>query len=70
MAARSAVGTSALTDYIELLAAKEPEPPRELLVVAKTAYQITLEWQDGAYDGGSPVLDYEVWYKKSTDDVF
>lgn len=28
-----------------------------------TAYQIGLEWTEGAYNGASPVIDYQVSYK-------
>jgi hypothetical protein len=30
-----------------------------------TAYQIGLTWEDGAYNGGSPIIDYRVWYSVS-----
>jgi len=31
-----------------------------------TAYQIGLSWTEGAYNGGSPVLDYQVEFKIAT----
>ena len=31
-----------------------------------TAYQIGLSWTEGLYNGGSPVLDYQVEYKIAT----
>jgi hypothetical protein len=30
--------------------------------------RIGLLWEDGANNGGVPILDYEVWYDQSTDD--
>ncbi len=35
-----------------------------------TAYQIGLSWTEGAYNGGSPVLDYQVEYKVSTESSY
>ena len=36
-----------------------------------TAYQIGITWQDGDYNGGTPILDYRVWYKlQSSSDPF
>ena len=35
-----------------------------------TAYQIGLTWAEGVYNGGSPVLDYQVEYKIATDSTY
>lgn len=50
------------------MAAKTPDIPVNLVEVPglTTAYQIGVKWDDGAYDGSSPVIDYQIWYKEST----
>jgi hypothetical protein len=35
-----------------------------------TAYQIGLSWSDGAYDGGSPVIDYQLSYTEASSEVY
>lgn len=44
------------------MAAKAPDAPVSLTNIAEqtTAYQVGLSWTDGAYNGGSPILDYTV----------
>lgn len=67
VSARNQVGEGALSDPISIYAATYPDAPVTLTEdhVITNAYQIGINWQDGAYDGGSPVLDYEVWYKET-----
>lgn len=45
-------------------AAEIPDAPINLanIPAQTTAYQIGFEWVEGPYNGGSPVLDFEVWY--------
>ena len=47
---------------LSVLAAKRPDAPVSLTNVPAqtTANQIGLSWSDGAYNGGSPIIDYEV----------
>jgi len=35
-----------------------------------TAYQIGLSWQEGAYNGASPVIDYRVSIARVSDGVY
>ena len=35
-----------------------------------TAYQIGLKWDDGSYDGASPVIDYQVSYAEASSSTF
>lgn len=35
-----------------------------------TAYQIGVKWVDGAYDGASPVIDYQLSYAEVTSDTY
>jgi hypothetical protein len=62
--ARNSVGDSLMSDPISIRAAEVADAPVSILNIpaTTTAYQIGLEWTDGAYDGGSPVIDYEVYY--------
>lgn len=55
-----------------MLAAKLPDTPLNLANVPAitTAYQIGLTWDEGAYNGGSPVIDYEVSYTEAVADNF
>jgi hypothetical protein len=57
---RNTVGDSDLSDAIAILAAKPPDAPLNLAEVPglTTAYQVGLLWNDGVYDGASPVIDY------------
>lgn len=52
-----------------ILAAKVPDAPLSLQNVAglTSAYQIGIQWTEGAYNGASPVLNYEVSYKEEND---
>jgi hypothetical protein len=39
-----------------------PDTPNNLKARISSDTQISLTWVDGASDGGSPILDYEVSY--------
>ena len=58
--ARNEVGSSLDSEVVEILAAKLPDAPINLVNVplVTTAYQVGLSWEEGAYNGGSPVIDY------------
>ena len=58
--ARNEVGSSLDSEVVEILAAKLPDAPINLANVPEltTAYQVSLSWEEGAYNGGSPVIDY------------
>jgi hypothetical protein len=58
--ARNSVGFSSDSTELSVLAAKLPEAPINLFndPATTTAYQVGLTWSDGAYNGGSPVIDY------------
>jgi hypothetical protein len=55
-----------------ILAAKPPDAPINLANVAliTTGYQIGLLWEDGAYDGASPVIDYRVNIAQVSDGIY
>ena len=60
--ASNSVGVSAESEVVSILAAKLPDAPTNLANVAAvtSAYQVGLTWQEGAYNGGSPVTSYQV----------
>jgi hypothetical protein len=62
--ARNTVGSSLNSDALSILGAKVPDSPVNLanVPVITTGYQIGLIWEDGAYDGGSPIIDYQLIY--------
>ena len=66
--ARNSVGSSVLSSAVSIRAAKIPDSPINMADVPTitTAYQIGLSWTEGAYNGGSPVLDYQVEFKIAT----
>ena len=68
MTALNAVGTSLDSQVVSILAAKLPDAPVNLANVQAitNGYQVGLVWQDGAYNGGSAVLDYTVSFKQSS----
>lgn len=67
MTSRNTVGDSDLSNVIAILAAKLPDAPLNLVEVPglTTGYQVGLVWNDGVYDGASPVIDYQVSYKQA-----
>jgi len=64
--ARNSVGSSLDSAAVSILAAKLPDAPINLAnVPANTnAYQIGMSWQEGAYNGGSAVIDYQLSYSE------
>lgn len=64
---RSWYGESVESSILYVLAAKEPDAPINIAEVPAqtTGYQIGFVWQDGVYDGASPVIDYEVSFKQT-----
>jgi hypothetical protein len=62
--ARNTVGDSNMSEILTILAAKPPDIPLNLVNVPglTTSTQIGLVWEDGLYDGASPVLDYQLSY--------
>jgi hypothetical protein len=59
---RNTVGYSSDSAELSVLAAKLPDSPVSVINVpgTTTAYQVGLSWSDGSYNGGSPVIDYQV----------
>jgi hypothetical protein len=67
VSARNAVGEGQLSESLSVYAATIPDAPLAVANVPglTTGFQVGLTWQDGSYDGGSPVLDYLVSYRTS-----
>lgn len=57
---------------VSILAAKEPDAPINFVNIPgiTTAYLIGVEWNDGAYDGATPVIDYELSYAEQSDSEY
>jgi hypothetical protein len=55
-----------------VLAAKLPDAPINLVndPATTTAYQVGLIWSDGAYNGGSSVIDYQVSYTEESSSTY
>jgi hypothetical protein len=53
-----------MSNEVTILAARVPDAPINLLNKAEitAAGVIGISWSDGAYDGGSPVIDYKISY--------
>ena len=62
------MGDSAMSGIVSILAAKAPDAPVSLANVSgqTTSTQIGLTWADGAYNGGSSVIDYQLSYKEAS----
>jgi hypothetical protein len=62
------VGYSAYSSTIDVLAAQIPDVPTSLANVASNTFanQISLEWVAPVFEGGSPVLDYTIWYDNAS----
>ena len=72
MSARNTVGSGSYSIPVSILAAKTPDAPLSLANVAAvtTGYLIGLNWTQGIYNGGSPVIDYQISYKQSLDNSY
>lgn len=57
---------------ISIRAGRVPDAPINLanVPVLTNAYQIGLSWDDGASDGGSPIIDYMLNYKDEFSAVY
>jgi hypothetical protein len=62
--ARNLVGLSPESVAIQVLAAQIPDEPTNLIEKPgeTTSTQIGLSWDAPTFDGGSPILDYRIWY--------
>ena len=67
--ATNSVGTGSPSSVLSVLAAKVPDAPlgpyNDVLVT--TGFQVGLTWSTtNVYNGGSPVIDYAVFYSTSS----
>lgn len=66
----NAVGDSPASDTTgEAVSAQEPDAPVSLTRWDDhtTITQIGITWEDGAFDGASPIIDYQVSFDQSSD---
>ena len=71
--ATNSVGTGSPSSVLSVLAAKVPDAPlgpyNDVLVT--TGFQVGLTWSTtNVYNGGSPVIDYAVFYSTSSTGTF
>jgi hypothetical protein len=66
--ARNIIGQSTQSSEVTILAAKIPDAPISLandpLTTTDTIIRFT--WVDGAYNGGTSIIDYTVFYNQGT----
>jgi hypothetical protein len=57
-----------MSQFIQIYAAEIPDAPLNLVNIPgiTTGYQVGLSWNEGVYNGGSPVLDYRIGYRISS----
>jgi len=70
--ARNRLGESDFSKPIEVLAARVPDapkPPHNLNQITNVD-KIGLSWSTSYYDGGSPILDYTIWWDQGTSKNF
>jgi len=70
---RNAFGYSTTySNEVSIRAAKIPDAPIGLSNVDQLTRSgvIGLTWTPGAYDGGSPVIDYSIYFKTGSDPYF
>jgi len=65
--ARNSVGSSEKSTALSVLAATIPDAPINLAndPTVTNAYQVGLTWNVGKYDGGSPVIDFQVSFAEN-----
>jgi hypothetical protein len=70
--ARNTVGFSSDSSELSVLAAHLPDTPVSLANDAgsTTGYQVGLSWSDGAYNGGSAVIDYQVSFTEASSGTY
>jgi hypothetical protein len=64
-------GNSAISDPgFNAVILTSPDSPVNLseTVASRTITSITFSWQDGASDGGAPVIDYRINFDQALDD--
>ena len=61
--------SNAQSNTVYILAASLPDSPINLAnnAAVTTAGVVGLNWDDGAYDGGSPIIDYTIYFFTGTD---
>ena len=56
------IGAGPFSSYISIIAASVPLPPHSLERVLLTQTSITFTWQENADNGGSPIIDYHIYW--------
>ena len=69
---RNLVGQSLFSTVLSVLAGQKPDAPTSLANVPAitTGYQVGLSWSAPAFDGGSAIIDYAIWYEDGAGSTF
>jgi hypothetical protein len=70
--ARNSVGSGDQSVALAVLAAELPDAPLNVVNVpgVTTGYQVGLSWTDGAYNGGSPIIDYQISFTEDSSNTY
>jgi hypothetical protein len=64
------VGSSLFSPKLEnIMAAQLPTPPIDPVQVYSTSTTITYDWSDPEDNGGTPILDFEIYWNEGVDDA-
>lgn len=65
----NSIGNSVTATPIGIVAATVPDPPNAPTMISQSQFAINFSWQalDVAKNGGSPVLDYKIYWDKPND---
>lgn len=59
---RNLIGVSTQSSVLPVIAARIPDAPINLRISSNLSTNIGLSWSNGIYNGGSPVIDYQISY--------
>ena len=68
VAAVNDVGEGQPSETVYIIAAQIPDAPVDLIATAASDVSITIEWTDPAFNGGSDVTDFKVYWNEGVDD--
>lgn len=63
----NAVEESDASEALQVMAAQVADPPINLLATSASDISITIEWTSPAFNGGTPVTDYKIYWNAGVD---
>jgi hypothetical protein len=64
--ALNVVGSSDLSTLSVIMSATVPDAPSTPLMVSQSETQITISWSPSANDGGSPLINYQLYWSENS----